>query len=290
MSSGSSIDLSQIPAPGVIETLDFEAILTALVADLTARYPDFAEAVALESDPARKLFEISAYREMLIRARINDAAKGVMLAYATGSDLDQLAAWWNIARRVIGPATGTTPATLESDASLRARTQSAPEGWTCAGSVGAYRWHAMNASPLVLDANPHTPSPGRIAVPVLSTVGDGTADAQLLARVASELNSESVRPLCDRVDVTSAAIIGYSIDAILHISPGPSAELVRAAAREAVDNYCAQAHRIGARVAISGLSAALHRSGIDWVELLEPTADIICRPTAAPYCTGVSIA
>ncbi len=41
----------------------------------------------LESEPATKLLQENAYRELLLRQRINEAAQAVMVAYAMGGDL-----------------------------------------------------------------------------------------------------------------------------------------------------------------------------------------------------------
>jgi len=79
--SFSAIDLSALPAPDIIETLDFEVILAAMLTDLQARDASFSALV--ESDPAYKILEVAAYRELLLQARINSAAKAVMLPYAT---------------------------------------------------------------------------------------------------------------------------------------------------------------------------------------------------------------
>lgn len=62
-----AVDLSQLPAPSVVETLDFETILQAMLDDLLARDPDFSALV--ESDPAYKILEVAAYRELLLRQR-----------------------------------------------------------------------------------------------------------------------------------------------------------------------------------------------------------------------------
>ena len=104
------IDLSQLPPPDVVEALDFEKVYEEIRAAFASFYPEHD--LLLESDPAIKLLELAAYREIQIRARINDAARAVMLAYATGADLDNLAAIFDT-KRLGG----------ESDASLRARAQ-----------------------------------------------------------------------------------------------------------------------------------------------------------------------
>ena len=102
MSAFTTIDLSTLPPPSVVETLDFEAILAAMLADLQARDPAFTALV--ESDPAYKILEVCAYRELLIRQRVNDAARATMLAYATGADLEQIGALFGVTRLTITEA------------------------------------------------------------------------------------------------------------------------------------------------------------------------------------------
>jgi phage-related baseplate assembly protein len=91
-----AVDLSQVPSPAVVEQLDFETILQAMLSDLISRDPTFNALV--ESDPAYKILEVAAYREVIIRQRVNDAAHAVMLAYAIGPDLDQLGANYGVQR------------------------------------------------------------------------------------------------------------------------------------------------------------------------------------------------
>ncbi|PTE18480.1 baseplate assembly protein, partial [Cereibacter changlensis JA139] len=98
MTGYSAIDLSQIPAPDVIEPLDFETILAGLKAAIIADAPELAGVLALESEPVVKLLEVMTYRSLLDRARVNDAARAVMLATATGADLDNLAALLGVSR------------------------------------------------------------------------------------------------------------------------------------------------------------------------------------------------
>ena len=116
-----AIDLSQLPAPSIIEQLDFETILDEILADFLARDP--SHTAPLESDPAYKILEVAAYRELLLRQRVNDGARGVMLAYAVGSDLDQIGANFSVRRLLIQPADPTTipptPAVYESDEDYR---------------------------------------------------------------------------------------------------------------------------------------------------------------------------
>ena len=80
MSRFTAIDLSGLAPPDIIETLDYEAIVTAMRDDLVEQFPLIAGVIDLESEPARKLIEAFAYRELRLRARINDAARAVDFA------------------------------------------------------------------------------------------------------------------------------------------------------------------------------------------------------------------
>jgi hypothetical protein len=96
VSSTSALDLSQLAPPEVVEQLSYEAIRAAIVDQLVAELPAFDATVT--SDPAVKVLEVVAYREMLIRQQFNERARQVMLAYATGSNLDQLGALLDVGR------------------------------------------------------------------------------------------------------------------------------------------------------------------------------------------------
>jgi phage-related baseplate assembly protein len=131
-----SVDLSRLPAPNVVEVIDFEVIRDDMLADLCERAPSFDALVP--SDPAYKLLEVAAYREMLIRQRVNDAAKAVMLAYAQRGDLDQLGALLGVERLILDPGNPDAgiPPTMESDEDFRRRIQLSPEGFSVAGRRG----------------------------------------------------------------------------------------------------------------------------------------------------------
>lgn len=278
MSRFAAIDLSQLPAPQVVETLDFEGVVAALKADLTARYPEAAQVLDLESEPLVKLIEAFAYRETLLRARINDAARAVMLAHATGGDLENLVALLGVARLVD-----------EADAALRARAQLALEGYTVAGSVGAYAFHARSASADVADVAVTSDAPGSVTITVLSVLGDGTPSADLRATVSDAVNADEVRPLCDSVVVQGAVIQSYAVAATIYVGAGPDADVVTAQAQSALNTYLAQTHALGATVSRSGIFAALHQGGVTRVELTSPATDIVAPATGAPWCSAVTL-
>jgi phage-related baseplate assembly protein len=287
----SAIDLSQLPAPDVVQAVDYESTFAAMLVDLRARAPEFDALV--ESDPAFKLLEEAAYFKVLTLQRVNDAARAVMPAYSAGSDLDQIAARYGVARLVIDPgdplALPPVAPTLESDTDLRRRMLLSFEGLSTAGPVGSYIFHALGADPDIADASVQSPAPGEVLVTVLSRTGDGYAAPALLSAVATVLNADEVRPLCDQVTVQGAEILNYAVSASLTVYPGPDSNVVREAAEAAVSAYVDAQHRLGRDVTLSGLYAALHRPGVQKVTLAAPVADLPVDDGQTAYCTGITV-
>ena len=286
-----AVDLSRLPAPAVIEALSYETVRQQMLDDLQARLGAAAFDALVESDPAIAVIEVAAYREFLLRGRVNDAARAVMPAFATGADLDQLAALMGVARLLVAaadPATGTA-AVWESDTDLRRRLVLAPEGYSVAGPEGAYIFHALSADADVLDASATSPSPGQVVVTVLSRLGDGAASAGLVAAIAAYLSAETRRPMTDQVTVQSAAIVDFTVDARLYTFAGPDASIVLAHAQAGLATYLAASHRLGRDVTLSGLYAALHVEGVQRVVLAQPTADLVLDRAQASWCTASSV-
>ncbi|MFK7703056.1 baseplate assembly protein [Pseudomonas caspiana] len=286
------VDLSSLPAPDVLETLDFEDIYTEELANFRLLMGEGWSA-ELESDPVVKLLELAAYNKVGNRARVNDAAKALMLAYAKRADLEQLGARVNLKRLVVVAEDLTTsPPTaqvMEEDDPFRERIQMSWEGLSTAGPRNSYILHARNASGLVADATAESPSPAVVVVTVLGLEGDGSADEALLDTVRAALSDEDVRPLGDRLTVKGAEIIRYTITAILHpVGTGSESEAALADAQERLAKWMNPRRRLGVEVARSAIDAQLHVAGIRRVELVGWN-DI--RPTKeqAAYCTSVSV-
>ncbi|MFW7618336.1 baseplate assembly protein [Klebsiella pneumoniae] len=290
-----TIDLSQLPSPTIIEALDFETILADVKAVMVAAFPEdqqaaVAAALTLESEPLTIIAQAMAYRELLLRQRINEGAAACMLSHATGDDLDNIAANLDTERLVISEATDTADAVTESDEALRLRAQAAFEGMSVAGPSAAYEYFARSASGLVSDARATSPSPAEVVVAVLSTEGDGTASAALLAAVAAAVNDEEVRPLGDRVTVQSAEIVPYAIDATLYLYPGPESEPIINAAMASLQTFLADNDKkIGRDIVRSAISAALHVQGVQRVVINAPADDLQIDNTQAARNTGYTV-
>lgn len=292
------IDLSRLPPPQVLEAISHEEILAARKAAVVAYCPpDQQEAVgrtlSLESELAVRLLRENAYREIVLRQRINESAAAVMLPYAEKDDLDNLAANMNTERLLIHPAdpdaVPPVPAVWEDDDSLRMRAQMAFEGLSVAGPRGAYIFHARSADGRVADVSAISPEPCEVVVTVLAREGDGTASAELLAKVAAALNDEDVRPVGDRVAVQGAQIVPFIVDALLFLPAGAEAEPILAAAKKSFDASMVKQHRLGRGVNRSTIFAALHVEGVDRVVLNQPATDIELGPHQAGHCTDYTL-
>lgn len=290
-----TMDMTLLPPPAVIEVLDFETILLQHKTEFQERCAevDIDYTLLLESDPITKLLELGAYRELLMRQRINDAAKACMLAYAVGTDLDNLAANYQVQRLLVSPANPTAippvPAVYESDDRLRERAQLAMEGITTAGPKESYRFHALTASAQVADVGVESPIPGTVRITVLSTDPSGVPTEALLDTVRTALNDEKIRPLCDSVPVQAPEIIETAITATMYLQTGAAGEVAAAQARDELDKWLLSVRRLGAGLPRSGIDAALHQPGMSRIDIHEPAADILCTKTQWVRVTGIDL-
>lgn len=326
MSSFTAIDLSELPPPECVETYDFETIYTTMKETLNGLVPMFFDGssrdpvvleaeqhtdnqgtawfkvprvvehllyVDLESDPTAKILAVCAYRECLLRQKINESLKAVMLAYAQGADLDQHGANYRMTRLLIDPgdpdAIPPVPPVYESDTEFRRRILLVFESLSVAGSEGAYIYHTLNAHPNVLDAAVKSPTPGTVLVTVMAREGDGTAASALLQAVDNHLQAADIRPLTDKVTVQSAKVISYQVNARLVLYGEPDSNLVLVDALARVRGYIAHQHRIGLDVTLSGLYSSLHTNGVANVILVIPTADVVTTDEQTAYCTSVNV-
>lgn len=268
MRQPSTIDLSQLPPPALIDALDAESYVAAAIADYKARWPEFT--AVLESEPVLKFIEVLAARETLLRTRVNTAALATLLATSFGDDLDH-----------IGARFGTARLAGEPDDRLRRRIQLAPEAFSTAGPPGAYEYWALTKAPMIADAYAYAPEPGVVHVMVaMAEAADVPAEA--IGAISEFLAREDVCPLTDTVSVIAAEPVDYTIHATLQLRRGPDREAVKAQAMGRLAAYRAERYAIGNTVFRSGITAALKVGGVDNVILPMPAADVVLGPHQVP--------
>lgn len=285
------IDLSALPFPDAVEQLDFETILAERMATLREMDPDLTDFLALESEPLVMLLQDGSFRELIWRGRANDSVRSVMLALATGADLDQLVALLGVQRQAIveadPDADPPVAAVYEDDASLRRRAQLSWEGMTVAGTVGAYAFHTLSADGRVRDVAVSRPQAGVVQVTILSHDDEGAPSAELIGVVEAALSD--IRPLCDDVRVVAPVFVDFAIEAVLIGPPGPGAEVILSAARDAVTAYVQDEVLVGRVVRHGAVLARLYQPGVEAVRMTTPLADIDPGRTGVARATSITI-
>lgn len=238
MSRYSPINLAQYPVPDILESLSFEAYLARDLQNFRARWADRVasdptlpalDAIILESDPSRVVLEVGSYREMILRARVNDALRSLTLAGATGAALDHIGVTYYRTPRL----------TDEQDEAYRQRLALAPEAWSIAGPEGAYLYWALSSSQDIADVAVYSEDEGvclapqirAVVLPKADATPDGWAPDALLAIVMAALRRADRRPMGDLVTVESAVPLPFDIRCDITVRPGVSAADVAAAAR-----------------------------------------------------------
>jgi phage-related baseplate assembly protein len=287
------VDLTQYPAPQVVVPVDYEAALAMIKTVFVAEFPVDPTVAAQMGTPSRaemmalvevegnlitKQLQAYAYDSARLFARVNDAARSVLLPYAAGTDLDNLAAFYMVVRRE-----------GETDDELRQRMLLAIDGFSTAGPRAAYRFHALTADSNVKDVFVYSPAPGVVRVAVLSKDGDGTATPELVEAVRAALNAERVRPLTDTVEVIAAEIVPFTVQATLFFYPGANVQTAMSAATLAVQAYADAIHAVGNDVALSGLYQALHQPGVQRVQIVSPATDLTMADSQAPWLTSIAL-
>lgn len=293
------IDFSKLPAPDVVELLDFETILTARKVSLLALLPeDMRAAVAatleLESEPLTKLLQENSYRETGWRQRVNEASVAVMLPYAKGKDLDNLVAFFEVERLTIVPANPDAnppvEAVMEDDDALLERAQNAYEGLSIAGPTKAYEFHSRSADGRVADASCVSPEPCNILITALGAAADGTVPEEALDAIRAKLSDEDLRPVGDRVVVQAAKVVFYEIDADLIVpDSSPEKSLLLPAAMDNAKAYAKARRRLGQSIYRAKIDAALGVEGVDNVEIISPPANIARNKEEAAICTRITL-
>ncbi|MFH0289513.1 baseplate J/gp47 family protein [Vibrio owensii] len=269
------INLALLPPLDVVKQVDYEEILV-----------EVAQKAGIEnaspSDPAYRVALAGSYREALLRQDANEQARGVMLAYARGAQLDHIGVTYY--QHPDGSPVVRLDGELDDD--YRARLQASPEGLSVAGPDEGYKFHARSAHPLVKDVTVGSPAPVEVDLYILSYEGDGVPTDEVINSVTTYL--EPRRPLTDWVRVNAASVVRYDVTAQLVLKAGPDPELVRQTAENAAAAYVELKRALKGRVVESGLHAVLTVEGVEEVHLVG-WDDVICTKQQAPFCESLTV-
>lgn len=260
-----TIDLTAIAPPDIVDPLDFATLLINRKGRLLSLLPDedraaIAAVLELESEPLVKLLEESAYRELILRARINDAARANLLAFASGADLDQLGAFYGLPR-LVG----------EDDSRYRTRLQLRIAALAGNGTREQYRLAAMSASLDVVDAAVQRPVPGSVDV-ALWIRSDADADT-VLATVRAYFAGDTTHLIGVPVSIRLAMSRVVSVSATVYREPSAPIDLPAQLAAT-LPTALAAYTQLGRDLPRSWLMARLHVAGVARIELTTPASDV----------------
>ena len=298
----STVDFSQLPEPNLIQELDYESIFNERKEKFIALYPateqnQWRTILNRESDPVVKVLQENAYLELLYRNKCNADARSLLLAYAEGSDLDHLALTeYGLIRLIVTPAHNSvvppSPAIYESDERLRERCILSFDGMNTAGSANAYRYFTLSADGRVdgirVKSDEATPCFLDIVITQVDSE-NGAASEELIQIAQAALDPDTVRPVGDRPTVKSSIATNYQIEAVLYVGKSAEDALLLETANIRLDKYIKNAQKNGESIYLSAIYAALHVDGIERVQIISPTADLVMDNYHHPYCTTKSI-
>lgn len=273
--------LQGLPAPEIIETLAFETIYGELAADAQARF-DAAGITytvgGLETDPVQIVLQAAAYRELLLCARTNDAARANLIAFAVGSDLDHLAGMFDLIRLAD-----------ETDTALRQRLALAIAGRSPGGTEERYRAVARAADVRVAETAIYQVDGGpQLELAVLATDNNGVPDQALLDAVEAAVTANDVLLVGDAIRVVSAVKVEVDITLDVWLLPTGDAALLDRLP-DVILAAWADESGIGFDLNPGWLTARAHLAGVSRVVPTNPTEPIVAAKHEAISIQSVTV-
>lgn len=294
------IDLTRLPAPAILETVDYEAMQAGFLARFVEQWnrerlrnpalPAW-DVGSLKTDSAVIASRAWSFLRLLDRERVNDAIRAVLAPLAGGADLDNVVARVGIERLVITPATDRAPAVMESDERLLARYLLAMTR-PAAGSADRYILEAMTAWPLlhhavVIGHRVHGRR-GDVDLVIAGPGGRDATDAEM-ALVRAAAGAASVVPEATSLYVLRAIRREYEVRGQIVLPVGPDAEAVRLEAVNRIAAACSTRTLINTQVPRDYLASAAYGLSVTRFDLSEPVTDITADPYTIPVCKGIAL-
>ena len=168
-------------------------------------------------------------------------------------------------------------AEVEKDESYRENIHTAPESFSVAGPIGAYKWFAKHASSLISDVAVDSPEPGTVDIRVLLEGGEIPGE-EMLAIVDAAVNDRTKRPLTDYVTVQAPDAYNYTVNITYYIDTEDIDQetAIRNKVTAAVDEFVLWTKsRIGRDINPSRLIQMVVAAGAKRVTVTHPTFTVL---------------
>lgn len=266
------VDISKLPEPKFIE-IDADKVTDEIV----ALYEQLSGKTLYPAQSDRLMIDVIAYREMLIRSSINEAAKQNLLSFAKGVMLDYLGDFFGVERL-----------DDESDEQLRTRIRLAPESYATTGSRQAYIYHALSTDASIIDAQATRGPDGNIYLYILTA--DAEPSDELLKAVYDNTSEEKKRPLSDCVNVRKAMAVDVQLVVKVHPLTQSIYSNVLKQAENTLDSYVQDmTTKLGQDVVPSQIIDRLSTEHIWQIQVISPNEPVILEAHQVPNFTTISV-
>jgi phage-related baseplate assembly protein len=281
------LDPKSLPHFDVLEALNAETILEGRMdrfVELWKEHDPPAGAVydveGLEFDPVKITQESSTYFELLLRDRVNQAARSVTLAYAVGGDLDA------IASRYPG---GVPRLPDEDDERYRRRIWLSPATLSPHGTEEAYVFWALSADRTLHDASATTvEGTGRVKIAIMRSAADPLPTQTQLLAVRAFVHAHSRKALTDIVSVVGPTVSETRYELDVWLFPGVDALVAFATLQQSLEDLVTNQGWLGFDHTRMTIAAAAERvNGVADIRIVEPAATVAVDLTGCVKVTDI---
>ena len=227
----------------------------------------------LEFDPIKIQAENAAFFEALLRDRVNQATRGVTLAFGSGSNLDA------IASRYPG---GVPRQVGESDVRYRRRVWSSPNPLSPHGTAEAYEFWGLTAIPTLRDVRtvkirPSLADNPIIVVACLSNANDPRPTQSDLLYVRRYIMDEHRQAMTDDIRVVAPKVLETTYEVQYTLFPGINEDTAKADITTNLEKLIEEQRWLGFDHTRAAIYKATKVSGVHNVAVIKPTADIYAK-------------
>jgi phage-related baseplate assembly protein len=262
----------------VLEKINVEEILGDRMIRLKQLWASYDPPVAaqydveqLEFDPIKINQEACSYFELLLRDRVNQAARSVTLAYAIGTDLDA------IASRYPG---GVPRLPNESDDRYRRRIWLSPNTLSAHGTAEAYEFWALTALPELRDVTAirkvaHDYYPTILITCLMSPPALPKPTDEQLLFIRSYIQSLSRQGLTDVISVNPPKIMNVNYNISVWLYPGAVQDQLILQIGENLRTLIENQYWLGHDHTHTAIHAACQINGVHHIDIIEPVEDVL---------------
>jgi phage-related baseplate assembly protein len=225
----------------------------------------------LEFDPIKIQAENAAFFELMLRDRVNQACRGVTLAFGTGTDLDA------IASRYPG---GVPRFPNESDARYRRRVWLSVNPLSPHGTAEAYEFWGLTAIPTLRDVRTKKIRPSLhdnpiIVVACLADANEPRPSQSDLVYIRAYIQAESRQAMTDEFRVVAPIVTEATYEIEYTLFPGVNNDTAAVDMTTSLEALVEEQRWLGFDHTRAAIYKAAKISGVHNVNVVQPAEDLL---------------